>query len=259
MGMLERGVIDLKKIKQNMTVLFTILFPLILLSYEYKLYKLFFALFIIQLLSVTVLSIEKSRLFMWCLNTLLFCFLLILYAYPILEGLPLTRISIILTSEGLQLVPIVALLYIHFMFKQKVELNIFEVKGVLPQVRYFFISIPLIIILLSGLADISDTFFWLSIYGLLHAVVLEILWRGILLPLYIEFWGVLLGILVNSITFCVYLHSFGFSFYLCFMMMFVNIASSFVRIKTTSISPSIFIHFMTIILLYFTGGFVPPV
>jgi uncharacterized protein len=249
----------MKKVNQFIPVFFTALFPFILLAYEYKLYRIFLVLYLFQLLAIINLTTEKARLLLWSLNTLLFCFLVILYGYPLIEGMPLTRKSIILLGESLQLLPIILLLYFHMMFHQKVEFNFGKMQSVHPLLKYIFIGMPFSILLFLNLTDGRHEINWLFMYGLLHAVLLEVLWRGILLPLYVEILGVFTGILINCITFGFYLQSLGFPVYLCMIMAIVSITSSIARLKTSSISPAIFIHYMTIILLFFIGFFVPPI
>lgn len=243
---------------------FIFLFPIVLLAYELRFYKIVLIVIILQLFAIPCFSTEKSRMLVWSLNAFYFCYLMILYGYRVIENLNLPSKVVILLGESLHLVPIVALYYIQKMFKMKVNhgfkklnwlsmsnnFNVFVVITLTMSVMFFLpITFPWS----------SSKILWALLYCSFHAFFYEFLWRGILLELFLQFINAFWGIFLIGISFGVYLHSFGFSGPQSTVMAIISLGFSSIKWKTNNIYPSIVLHFIMILLLFLAGNLFIPV
>lgn len=254
-----RGI-SLEKTNRLFTILLIAFFPVELLAFHFRLYQFVFGIMIIQLISILFLSSEKSRMLVWSLNAFVFSYLMILYGYRFIENFNLSLNIIILLGECLQLIPIIALYYVLKMFKQTVQLGFTTKSRKVSKLNKYLIAIIAVILMSLGLLpQVNSNLLWAFIYCLLHAILFESLWRGILLDLFRQFLSTKWTILILGAAFGIYLLSFGYNLFLSILMAIFSLGFSLIKLKTNNILLSILLHTIIVFLLFLSGQFFIPV
>jgi uncharacterized protein len=253
-----RGI-SLEKTNRLFTILLIAFFPVELLAFHFRLYQIVFVIVIIQLISILFLSSEKSRMLVWSLNAFVFSYLIILYGYRIIENFNLSLKIILLLGECLQLIPIIALYYVLKMFKQTVQLGFTISIRVSKLIKYLIAFMAVILMFLVLFPQVNSNLLWAFIYCLVHAILYESLWRGILLNLFRQFLSTNWTVLILGVAFGIYLLSFGYSLFLSVLMAFFSLGFTMIKLKTNNILPSILLHTIIVFLLFLSGQFFIPV
>lgn len=243
------------------TILLILLLPVLLVAFKNRMYQVVLMIMVIELLSIFFIASEKLRMTIWSLSIFQFCYILLLYGYRIIESLPISIPLTVVFGECLQLIPIIGIIYIQKMFKQDIRLG-FSWLQIGSKKFYFFLGIGglLMIALFSfSPAFISFKHFWLVIsYCILHAILFEILWRGLLLTLFVQLINRFWAIILLSIAFAIYCYSFGYPSNMVYSLGIISIVLSYLKIKTNSLIPSILLHFVVILLFYLSGSLFIP-
>jgi membrane protease YdiL (CAAX protease family) len=248
----------MEKTNRLFTFLLIAFFPVELLAFHFRLYQIVFVIMIIQLISILFLSSEKSRMLVWSLNAFVFSYLMILYGYRFIETFNLPLNIILLLGECLQLIPIIALYYVLKMFKQTVQLG-FTISSRVSKLNKYLIAFMTIILMFLGFSPlVNSNFLWAFIYCLVHAILFESLWRGILLDLFRQFLSTNWTILILGVAFGIYLLSFGYSLFLSILMAFFSLGFSLIKLKTNNILLTILLHTIIVFLLFLSGQFFIP-
>lgn len=248
----------MEKTNRNFTIFLITLFPVELLAFQFRLYQIVFVVMIIQLISIVVISSEKSRMLVWCLNAFLFSYLIILYGYRIIENLTLSTKIVLLLGECLQLIPIIALYYVLKMFKQTIQLSFTKSSLVSKLNKYLMVCMAvLLFVVLFPYAN--SNFMWAFIYCLVHAILFEILWRGFLLDLFRQFLSTYWAVSLQGVAFGIYLLNFGYTLFVSIFMAFLSVGFSMIKLKTNNMLPLIQLHTIIVFLLFLSGQFFIPV
>jgi membrane protease YdiL (CAAX protease family) len=252
--------ISMEKTNRLFTILLIAFFPVELLAFHFRLYQFVFGIMIIQLISILFLSSEKSRMIVWSLNAFVFSYLMILYGYRFIENFNLSLNIILLLGECLQLIPIIALYYVLKMFKQIVQLGFTTKSRRVSKLNKYLIAIIAVSLMFLGLfPQVNSNLLWAFIYCLVHAILFESLWRGILLDLFRQFLSTEWTVLILGVSFGIYLLSFGYNLFLSIFMAFFSLGFSLIKLKTNNILLSILLHTIIVFLLFLSGQFFIPV
>jgi membrane protease YdiL (CAAX protease family) len=256
--MMWRGI-SLEKTNRLFTILLIAFFPVELLAFHFRLYQFVFVIMIIQLISILFLSSEKSRMLVWSLNAFVFSYLMILYGYRFIENFNLPVKVILLLGECLQLIPIIALYYVLKMFKQSVQLGFTRSSRVYKLNIYLIAFMAVILIFLGLFPSVNTNFLWAFIYCLVHAILFESLWRGILIDLFRQFLSTKWTVLILGVAFGIYLLSFGYNLFPAILIAFFSLGFSLIKLKTNDILLSILLHTLIVFLLFLSGQLFIPV
>jgi hypothetical protein len=258
MGMIWREF-SLDKTNQFFTIFLIALFPFVLLAFHFRLFQLVFVVMIIHMISIVFLTLEKSRILVWCLNAFLLSYLIILYGYRIIDNLNLTLKLVLLLGECLQLIPIIALYYVLNMFNKSFHLGITTSSNASKLNKYLiaFIAVILLLVVLFPQADSNVT--WVFMYCFVHAILFEILWRGILLDLFRQFLSTSWTVYILGVAFGIYLFSFGYTLFVSIFMAILSLGFSLIKLKTNNILTSILLHTMSVFFLFLSGLLFIPI
>lgn len=223
-------------------------FPLVLLAFNVREYKMVFIIMVFLLLLIMFITSESTRFLIWSFNTFLFSYILILYSHRILENLLISSKVTLLLGEILQLVAIIMLFYVNNKFKRSLHIG-FQLPKWKVQTLIIVVTLVALLLLLGLFTKGIQYFLWVVSICLFHAVFYEILWRGLLLPLFSQVLGNYWGIIMLSVSFGVYIHNFGYSMFMSILMSIFSVILSITKLKTKSIFPSMAMHFCLFYLL----------
>ena len=127
-----------------------------------------------------------------------------------------------------------------------------------PIWRFLLIASFINIISFSFVIDFHrEDFYSVLMYGclfaLVNSVLEEILWRGIILPRFVDFCGEKVGLLVTSIGFGFYHYSIGFPWVVCGLFSFFGVLMGGVAIRSKGLLPVIILHFIMNVLFALCG------
>jgi uncharacterized protein len=233
-------------------------FPAVLLAFHFRIFQVVFAAMIIQMISIVFLSSENSRMLVWCLNAFLCSYLLVLYGYRVIENFNLPIKIILLIGECLQLIPILAIYYVLKMFKQKLQLGLTTSIQALRGKKLIIATTAVLLLCILLFIKENLTFWWAFTYCFVHAIVFEILWRGLLLDLFHRFLNTYWSVLILGVAFGVYLFSFGYTLVVSSIMAVLSVGFSLIKLKTKTIIPSILLHTIIVFLLFLSGHLFIP-
>jgi uncharacterized protein len=228
-------------------------FPAVLLAFHFRIFQMVFAAMLIQMISIVFLSSENSRMLVWCLNAFLCSYLLVLYGYRVIENFNLPIKIILLIGECLQLIPILAIYYVLKMFKQKLQLGLTTSIQVLRENKLIIATTAVFLFCILLVLKENLTFWWALTYCLVHAIVFEILWRGLLLDLFRQFLKTYWSVFILGVGFGVYLFSFGYTLVVSSLMAVLSVGFSMIKLKTKTIIPSILLHTIIVFLLFLSS------
>jgi uncharacterized protein len=229
------------------------------MAYKNRLYQVALFIMFIQLLSNFFIASDKLRTTVWSLTIFQFCYFILLYGFRLVESLPISLSLTVILGECLQLIPIMAIIYIQKMFKQNIKIS-FTWPYYGSKKFYFGIG-GLLMITAGSLSTVFTSYqhLWLVLfYCILHAVLFEILWRGLLLEAFVRILSPIWATMVISFSFAIYCYSYGYPFNMVLSMGIISLVLSYLKIKTNSILPSILLHFIVILLFYLSGSLFIP-
>jgi uncharacterized protein len=247
-------------------------FMIMIYLFTRSLYSPFFILLIALFLLVAFLS-EEHRLFAWIIIAFFLGHLLLGYMDHFIGSFRFPQFSLLLGSQLLLLLPIVMIHFVCKKFKkanypylQKPMLTKKEKFPFSVTWKQFFVVSPILFTLVlieihvmkSGAISWSHLFFSIS-FSVIHTVLGEVMWRGILLPNVISLTNKWIGILVTSIAFGINMTIFGFSPLTTISYIFLGFLFGVLTIKSQSIIPSIIVSTTIILLLIISGSVTIPV
>lgn len=255
-------------------ILLGVLFLLLTFLFTRGFYSPFFVLLIALLLLVAFFN-EEKRLVAWMVITFFLGNLLLIYTDNYLESFRLSPYSLVMTSQLLLLIPILMIGYVMKKFDQ--EINPYFQRPILSGVIQLSFNIAfslrqflLFICLLSSLPIFSHLLLkredmqwrpilFMLMFSFIHALLEEVLWRGIFLSKLITITDQQLGIVLTSIAFGINTTMFGFSIILSIFNITLGIFLGFLTLKFKSIFPSVLFHFSITLLLLMNGWMGIPV
>jgi uncharacterized protein len=118
-----------------------------------------------------------------------------------------------------------------------------------PIWRFMLIGSVIIILSFSFVIDFGrNDIYQLLLYGVLFAfvnsILEEILWRGLILPRFVDYSGEKLGLIISSIGFGFYHYSIGFPWLICALFSLTGILLGGVTIRSQGLLPVIILHFI---------------
>jgi uncharacterized protein len=242
------------------TILFIILLPVVLIAFKNRMYQVTLIIMVIQLLSNLFIASDKLRTTVWSLTVFQFCYFILLYGYRIIESLSLSISLTVLLGECLQLIPIIGIIYIQKKFEQDSKIGF-----TWPRLKNKKLYLGNGILLLMTVIIISTSFIslehlWLVFsYCILHAVLFEILWRGLVLNCFAHLLNPFWVTIVVSTSFSIYCYSYGYPLNIVLTLGIISVVLSYLKMKTNSILPSILLHFNVILFFYLSGSLYIPI
>lgn len=118
-----------------------------------------------------------------------------------------------------------------------------------PIWRFLLIFSVIVLISFSFIIDFGrEDLYQFLMYGILFALVNsileEILWRGLILPRFIDYSGEKLGLIVTSLGFGFYHYSIGFPWVICGLFSLCGLLMGGVTIRSKGLLPVIIMHFI---------------
>jgi uncharacterized protein len=191
-----------------------------------------------------------------------------------IESFRFSPYSLVISSQLLQLIPILMICYVIKQFKQvispylqkpilsgKIQLP-FNTAFSLRQFCFIICLVSTLCIMVSLLLKGEEigwrSFLFILIFSSIHALLEELLWRGIFLAKLIAITNQRVAIIVTSMAFGINTTMFGFSTIFSIIYFLLGLILGFLTIKLKSIFPSVIVHFSLITLLLIMGWMVIP-
>ncbi|MNN10595.1 CAAX amino terminal protease self- immunity [compost metagenome] len=127
-----------------------------------------------------------------------------------------------------------------------------------PIWRFLLIAIVVMSISFTFVIDFHrDDFYRLLLYGCLFALVNsileELLWRGLILPRFVDHAGEQMGLIVTSLGFGFYHYSLGFPWAICAVFSLCGLLMGGVAIRSKGLVPVMILHFFMNVLFALSG------
>ncbi|WP_337912947.1 type II CAAX endopeptidase family protein [Paenibacillus arenosi] len=118
-----------------------------------------------------------------------------------------------------------------------------------PIWRFLLIATTIILISFSFIIDYGqEEFYRILLFGclfaLVNAVLEEIVWRGLILPRFVDFAGEKLGLVIASVGFGFYHYSIGFPWAICALFSLFGMLMGGVAIRSQGLLPVTILHFI---------------
>jgi uncharacterized protein len=204
---------------------------------------------------------EENRLFAWVILSFFGGNLIVFYLDKFIEGMIVDPFFQVIMNQILFIIPILSMCYVIKQFNNRVS---FFFKRPESFSISKFLSIVLLLIfagfiLLFFIKDVINVFLYLVSFSLIHAVVQEVIWRGILLTQMIKITSETTAILFTSIAFAVNTTIFGFTPSVFLLSLTLGLIFGFVTTKSKSILPSIVVHTMVLLFSFLNGWIQLPI
>ncbi|WP_045521752.1 CPBP family intramembrane glutamic endopeptidase [Neobacillus niacini] len=241
----------------------SILFIVLIYFFTRSYYSLF-SWFILGLLLVLAFLKEENRLFAWVMISFFGGNLILMYTDKFIEGFQLMPFNRVIISQLLFIIPVLSICYVIKQFNNKI--SYFFKKPEPLEIRKFLYIILLLIFAVFILLFITNDveldlklFLLLISFSLIHAVMQEVIWRGLLLTQMIKITSETSAILVSSIAFALNTTIFGFSPVVFLLYLSLGFLFGFLTTKLKSILPSIFVHTVVLIFFFLNGWIQLPI
>lgn len=236
---------------------------LLQLFLQWELYSIASVLIIILLVSVVFFS-EEHRVFVWLAISYFAGIFAYFYLDRILVEFPLAPLDRYLWNRFLLLVPILLMGYVLWMFKKNplasfskpdwaFTIRLFGAKLWQPKTFYtVFVAIHFIILCFLFIRILPVDLTTLGkalLYSLLNGLMVEFIYRGILLRGMIKITGPNLSVLYTSIMTASVYQMFGFSSAFTVFYFILSLFLGWMTTRTKSILPSILWNFLIMTLL----------
>ncbi|MBX3001199.1 MAG: CPBP family intramembrane metalloprotease [Caldilineaceae bacterium] len=132
-------------------------------------------------------------------------------------------------------------------------------KGIKDPIwRFLLVSTAVMTVLSSFWIDFQrEDLPVILMYGVLFAVVNstleEILWRGLVLPRFVDFLGEKLGLVIASLGFGLYHYSIGFSWFACLLFTLPGIVMGGLVIRSRGLAAVILFHIVSNLIMILSG------
>lgn len=242
---------------------------IIQLFFQYKLFTFVFVIVLILMIIVAFLS-EKNRVFVWTLVSFSSGLFIFIYVDRIILELSFSHTELLLLNRLLLALPILLMCYVIGKFKTKVFAFTFKMEWdnqiILPFIWWGFKKISvrafLIIFLTLHLLFLLH-YMWKSepiflnslmealLFSILNGVLVEVLWRGILLTRLVHIIGEKMAILFTSLSCALAYYLFGYSIHFCIVFFIIGLFNGATTCKTKSLIPAIIFNFLFTLILIF--------
>lgn len=251
---------DLGKNK-GVGVFLAMLMVLIQLLFQFQLFIYVFVLLIFLMVSVVFFS-EESRILVWTIVSFsggLFAFI---YGDRLLLELPLSHPNLLLSNRFLLLFPLILMGYVIYKFKKKplsLQMRPEWKTSKVKQLYFIVIGVHLLVLIIMFRHSYSHNLNDLGIalaYSFVNAVLVEALWRGVLLARFKEVIGVKLAIFFASISGALAYYLFGYPFSHCLFLFVVGLFLGTLTQSTKSLTPAIIWNFL-LTLIFILSNVIP--
>jgi uncharacterized protein len=259
------------KQKNFLGIFICLLFTVMTFLFTRGFYSLFFILLISSFLSIPFLN-EEKRVVIWMMISFFLGNLAVGYISRFLEGFRISPMMLVIADQLLLFIPFLMVIYVLKQFHYK--MNSYSYKRTLKKREQssslvnrlilaclFFIFLLFILYIPNIITIISkewSPFLIIILVSILYAFVQELLWRGIILPIFIQLSNKLTGVIVASIAFAINTTMFGTSMKMTFLFVFLGFLFSIITMKTRNIFPSMILHALIVCLLFIHANMILP-
>lgn len=245
--------------KQNdyQGIFLSMLFIVLVYFFTRNYYSPFFWM-ILGLFLLLVFFREGNRLFAWVIISFFGGNLMVIYLDKFIEGMIVAPFFRVLMNQLLFIIPILSVCYVIKQFNSRISFFLKKTESF--SIRY--IVLLLMIAGCSFLFFINDginVFLSLLTFSLLHAIVQEVMWRGILLTQVIKITSEKTAILFTSIAFAVNTTIFGFSPAVLLLYLILGLIFGILTTKLKSILPAIVVHTAVLLFCFLNGWIQLPI
>ncbi|WHX98278.1 CPBP family intramembrane glutamic endopeptidase [Neobacillus sp. DY30] len=213
---------------------------------------------ILGLLLVLSFLREENRLFAWVIISFFGSNLIVIYLDKFIDGLIENPFYLVLVNQILFIIPTLTMCYVIKQFHKRISFYFNKPKSF----RIFFSYLLLIaagFLFLFFIKGRIDVFLALFTFSLIHAIVQEVIWRGILLTQMIKIMSEKTAILYTSIAFSVNTTIFGFGPSVVLLYLTFGLIFGFLTTKFTSIFPAIGVHTLVLLSAFLIGWIQLPI
>jgi uncharacterized protein len=240
-----------------------LLFNVLIYFFTRNFYSLFFGIMLVLFLLIAFLS-EKNRLFVWAMISFFGSNMILVYLDKFIEGFHFGPFSRVMINQILYIIPILMVSYVIKQFKKEISMffkkpNPSQIKK-FPSIILFLASAGFIIFIYKNNVGMDLKLFSMFIlFVLIHSILQEVIWRGILLTQMIKITDERTAILLSTTAFALNTTIFGFSFTVFLMYLFLGVIFALLTINYKSIFPAILAHTLLLLLLFLNGWLRLPI
>lgn len=225
---------------------------LLQLLFQYRFITLIFIILLFLLVTIAFLK-EENRAFVWTIVAFSGGMFAFVYGDRLILELPLSYSAKLLLNRGLLLIPIVAVFYVMVKFGQKPLFYPITGKkmgfgrGWINRIYQVFLGLLVVALLffISEAYPFHMKDLWVALlYSFISAVLMEILWRGVLLLQLKRIVGSTLAVFVTALSSALAYYLFGYSFLFCTIFFLSGILLGAATDKTNRLLPAILSHFL---------------
>ncbi|WP_153124040.1 CPBP family intramembrane glutamic endopeptidase [Peribacillus tepidiphilus] len=259
-------------INQFIHISLSFLFLVVVFLSQQLHYHSLLAIVILLVVSIPFLK-ESSRLLVWIIIGYIFGEFLFIYGVKFIDFLALSSEWKVILGRCFLILYIFPLFIVIKSFRPNLKLPLNRVNyyekikvpfilfGKTEQSLYFFLIVALGINIVSLTplviknASHLTVFLFIAafIFSFVNSLLEELLWRGILLPSMVDITGKNIAIVINSIGFGLVHLSLGFTLLPCLLFMVGGYFFGALTLRTGSIWPSFFWHFVLNLLMVLSG------
>lgn len=250
--------------RNNIGVLISIQFTIMIFLLSRGIYTPFFALLVCLFLTILFLK-EHNRIFTWILLAFFVGHLTAAYGDQFLVSYHFSPASNVILSQLLGLIPVVLVIYILAQFKQKLWYDGGKQRVALLNLKGFLFFTGLLLFVIFGLlfsqrVNISvRAVSFILLVSIIHALVDEVLWRGLLLPQFIKTIGKSWAMIISSIAFGLSSTMFGISVQISFIFIGLGLLLTFLTVKTNNILSAFVVHTLITVIILLSGMVFLPI
>lgn len=213
------------------------------------------------LLLVLLFLREENRLFAWLMISFFGGHLIVIYLDKFIEGMIVGPFFRVMINQILFIVPILSMCYVIIQFNKRISsfLKKPEPFSISKSLYIVLLLLTIGLIFLFILTEDMNVFLYLISFSLIHAVVQEVTWRGILLTQMINITSRKTAVLLTSIAFSVNTTIFGFAPSIFLLYLTLGLAYGFLTTKYSSILPAIVVHTVVLLFSFFNGWIQLPI
>jgi uncharacterized protein len=251
-----------QKGSRKLGILLTMLLLFIQVLFQFMRLNIILIVLILLLISVAFFE-EKYRVFIWCIISFTMGLFALVYIDRVLVEFSLARPELFILNRMLLLIPISIMSYILLKFKE-VKVMYIQMPNLESTFKIPFLSqvsiksfiwivfiihlVALLYALIAAFPVSSSNLFYAITFSVISGILIELLWRGILLSRIESILGEKPAVFFTSISCSLALLLFGFSLFYSLFFFVMGLILGFVTYKTKSIYPAITLS----ILLTFT-------
>lgn len=250
------------KQKNNQGFYLSLLFTVLIYLFTRSYYSPFFLILLGLFLYLAFLK-EENRLFAWVMISFFGGNMILVYLDKFIQGIQVDPFLNVIIYQLLFIIPILLISYVIRKFNKKISL-FFKKPELIKRIQLPFavntiylsiIIIGIISVLLLLMLTTMDVSHILSLilFALIHALLQEVIWRGILLSQMIKITNETHAILFTSVAFAFNATIFGFSVALFLLYLVLGILFGCLTTKYKSVLPAIFAHTFVLIMFFFNG------